>query len=324
MNQRKRDSLMPIIMKTVQKADIGGSAAELAYYSLLALLPVLLLVANVIPLLPFDRGSILNIVEQFIPDQVESLILPTLADYLETVNAGAISISLILAIWTASVAFSSLQKILNCVYDRPLKGNVIITRLFSFLITFLLVLVVAALGVAYVFGESILGYVQSRLGVELDLIRTLFSFQQPILFVALLLLFTFIYMLVPNVRQTFKYSFPGALTAGILSLLLSQLFGYYVTYFGGASVGNGTLGVFIILMLYLFLNAVVIILGAMVNIIYYHVEHVHEFIYNETDKLTYAEADDFDTTRPDSYVLRGRVAMDAEFTHPIQQAKERH
>lgn len=318
MNQHKREAVMPIIMKTVQKADIGGSAAELAYYSLLALLPVLLLIANVIPLLPFDRGSILNIVEQFVPDQVESLILPTLSEYLQTVNAGAISISLILAIWTASVAFSSLQKILNRVYDRPLVGNVIITRLFSFLITFLLVLIVAALGVAYVFGESILTYLQAHLGLELQALHMLFSFQQPILFLALLLLFTFVYMLVPNIRQTFKYSFPGALTAAVLSLVLSQLFGYYVTYFGGSSVGNGTLGVFIILMLYLFLNAVVIILGAMVNIIYYQVEHVHDFLHQETAATAYAEGADFDRSRQESEVLRGAIQTE-EVTPSVQE-----
>ncbi|MDO4670629.1 MAG: YihY/virulence factor BrkB family protein [Aerococcus sp.] len=322
MNQRKREAVLPIVMKTVQKADIGGSAAELAYYSLLALLPVLLLIANIIPLLPFDRGSILNIVEQFVPDQVESLIVPTLSDYLQTVNAGAISVSLILAIWTASVAFSSLQKILNRVYDRPLKGNVIITRLFSFLITFLLVIVAGALGMVYVFGETLLTYFQTRLGLELQLIQTLFSFQQPILFVALLLLFTFIYMIVPNVRQTFKYSFPGAVVASFLSLLLSALFGYYVTYFGGSSVGNGTLGVFIILMLYLFLNAIVIIIGAMVNIIYYHVEHVHDFMHDEKDLVTYAEDDQFDTTRQDRQVLRGEVTMEDEFTRPIVENEE--
>lgn len=300
---------MPIVMQTVQDAAIGSSAAELAYYSLLSLLPILLLLASIIPLLPFDHTVLLNILTDFIPDQVELLLLPIFSDYLQTVSTGAISISLILAIWSASAGFSALQRTMNRVYHTPSVGNPIIVRLFSFLVTVLLVLAVGVIGIVYVFGETIFRWLDHSLhlsGGLVNLIGSILSLQLPMMFISLLFLFTFIYWFIPNVSRRFRYSFAGAGVASILSLLLSMLFGVYVRFLGGSNVSNGTLGVFISLMLYLFLNGIVIIIGAMVNVIYYRIDHYRDFYRSNRIEHRIKRSKDFDPDDSEN-VLKGAI-----------------
>lgn len=280
MNKQKMERYVPIVMKTFQDAAVGSSAAELAYYSLLSLLPILLLLASIIPLLPFDHQVLLNILTEFVPDQVEPLLLPIFSSYLETVSTGAISISFVLAIWSASAGFSALQRTMNRVYQKPSVGNPIVVRLFSFLVTVLLVAAVGAIGVVYIFGETIFTWLDNYLrlsGTLVNLIGNILSLQLPMMFVTLLFMFTFIYWFIPNVYRKFRYSFAGAAVAAVLSLLLSMLFGVFVRFLGGSNVSNTTLGIFISLMLYLFLNGIVIIVGAIVNVIYYRVDHYQDF-----------------------------------------------
>lgn len=290
MKEKLKNVYLPILNRNLQQADIGGSAAELSYYLLLALFPVMLLIANVVPLLPFDAQKVVDMIATLLPQEVEQLLLPTLQRHLSSANTEVISLSVVFAIWTASTGFNALQKILNRVYGVISNGNIILKRAFSFLITLLLVVVMGLISIIFVFGETILNYMQQFIVLPAIFLQAFSSLRWPSLFLVLLLAMLFIFQVVPKHNYRLKYAVPGAIVTSVGILLLSSLFSLYVRFFGRSSVASGTLGVFIVLMLYLFLSSMMLVVGALINSLYYRITNPREFIDFGTRQHTYMSA----------------------------------
>ncbi|AQS53404.1 hypothetical protein BW727_101034 [Jeotgalibaca dankookensis] len=277
MKSLKLPNTVTIILEHFKRAEIGRQAAELAYYVLLALFPLLLALANFIPFLPIPTDQVLEYVELGVPDQVATIILPILEGYLEGGNGGAISIGIIISLWPASKAFTVFQRVLNQVYDADERKNFIISRIFSFLTVLLMVSLVGAVAFIFVFGREILELIQSLIPIDILGIITAFEyFRWIVAFGILIIIMTFIYYFIPNVKWPLKYAVPGAILTTLGFLLVSQLFSLYISLAGGASIGTGTIGVFIVLMIWLYLLGIVFILGGVLNVIIYDYKHAHE------------------------------------------------
>lgn len=278
MKDKLKNRVIPIILASVNQANIAGSAAEMSYYFLLSLFPLLMMIANIIPMLPFEPDSVVALLETLLPDQVEPIIVPTLESYLSSDTTSALSVSFILILWSGSTAFGTMQNVLNRTYGITDKPNFIITRLFSFAIAIVLAIIAVALSVLFVFGQTLLETINQFVDVPIQLFDIFTSVKWPILLIVLILAFTFIYQFIPHHKYAIKFAVPGAIVATVLSAVLSSGFSFYVNNFGGSSVSNGTIGVFIVLMLYLWLTSIVLIAGALINHIVYRLKNMKEFI----------------------------------------------
>lgn len=261
--------LFNIIKDNWSRANVSSQAGELAYFSLLSLFPILLVIANVIPLFPIDVNAVLSYLESAVPPDIFSVIEPILIGYLSSSSGGVISIGLVTALWSASKAFNSLQNILNEVYAVKPRKNFILVRLVSLLVQLAIVSIVGIIIFAFVFGEIIVEFVEGLVNIDLGFIMQILQLRWLILLIVLLALFTAVYFLVPNHHLGIKYAVPGAIFATIGWLALSQGFSIYLQFAGGDAAANATFGVFIILMLWLYLAAMVLLLGGLVNTIYF-------------------------------------------------------
>lgn len=261
--------LFNIIKDNWSRANVSSQAGELAYFSLLSLFPILLVIANVIPLFPIDVNAVLSYLESAVPPDIFSVIEPILIGYLSSSSGGVISIGLVTALWSASKAFNSLQNILNEVYAVKPRKNFILVRLVSLLVQLAIVSIVGVIIFAFVFGEIIVEFVEGLVNIDLGFIMQILQLRWLILLIVLLALFTAVYFLVPNHHLGIKYAVPGAIFATIGWLALSQGFSIYLKFAGGDAAANATFGVFIILMLWLYLAAMVLLLGGLVNTIYF-------------------------------------------------------
>lgn len=261
--------LFNIIKDNWSRANVSFQAGELAYFSLLSLFPILLVIANVIPLFPIDVNAVLSYLESAVPPDIFSVIEPVLIGYLSSSSGGVISIGLVTALWSASKAFNSLQNILNEVYAVKPRKNFILVRLVSLLVQLAIVFIVGVIIFAFVFGEILVEFIEGLVNVDLGFIMQILQLRWLILLIVLLALFTAVYFLVPNHRLGIKYAVPGAIFATIGWLVLSQGFSIYLQFAGGDAAANATFGVFIILMLWLYLAAMILLLGGLVNTIYF-------------------------------------------------------
>ena len=283
-----------IVIYNWNRASIMQGAAEMAYYMLLSLVPILLVVANVIPLLPFDTAEILNLLEQTFPEDINQIIMPIVLDYLKSGSGGAISIGLLASIWSASKVFTTLRRVLDEVYGTTEAKNFIVARLLSLLSMIAILGVVAAAVFAFVFGEQILGFIKEFLQIEFPLIQQLLQIR----WIGLpLILFAFgliIYDVVPNHHLTWHQAIPGAVffTAGLT--LVFQSFSLITRFMGGDAIANQTIGGFIALMLFLYFANVVILFGALLNTLLFEIKNDQSVLDYESELAEKEKLEDSD------------------------------
>lgn len=248
-----------------QRATVNQSAAEMAYFLLLSLFPILLVLANIIPFLPIKSNEVLDIVAEFVPADIYGVIEPVILNYLESGSGGAISFGLLAALWSASRVITILRRVLDEVYGSAQTSNFIIGRFVSLITMIVIVLVIGLSIFAFVFGEQILLFVQETVGITIPYIQQFLLLRWVVLVVILFLVFLIVYWFVPNHHLAIKYSYQGAVFATAGWVLLTQGFSVLLSITGGDAVANATFGAFIALMIFLYLSSLILLLGALIN-----------------------------------------------------------
>lgn len=266
---KKNPSLKEEIKNVLVKANLSANAAQLSFYILLSLFPMLLVGANLIILSPLTIESIGGITQTVIPPEVQSLLNPIFESLLDSSSGVTISFGLITAIWSASRCFSTVQEVLNSIYNTNKRRNFIIARIFSFIVTLILITLFGILVFLFAFGEKLIKGLENFLSAELVIVDFLASSG----FVTVLFLFTLflaLFYFVPNVKWEIKFSLPGAIFSTFGILCANQLLKLYVILFGDSFLGLGSLSLFIVLMLWLYLIMIIFLLGALVNVVYHN------------------------------------------------------
>lgn len=244
---------------------LPSGAAEMTYFILLSIVPIILVIANIIPMLPMETAEVLSIAQELIPQDVYNVIEPTLTGYLEGGSGGAISIGLITALFSASKIVSILRRLLDDIYASAEKQNFVVDRIVSLLIMLVIIFLTGIALFIFIFGEQILLFGQNLIGVQVPFMDLFMVLRWVIVAVLFPVIFIVIYHVLPNHNLPFKYSIPGAIFASIGAILLSQFFTLYLRVAGGDAVANATFGAVIALMLFLYFANMIVFIGAMLN-----------------------------------------------------------
>lgn len=268
----EKPSRMQKLIKTFQANNqqlaFGSYAAELSYYVILAIIPLMLALANVIALLPISEAEIIKTIELALPAEIEAVLIPLLESYLTGTSSSIFSLSLIISFWPASNVFNTLQRLLNRIYKTEARKNFFISRLFAYAFTLVVVISTVIFVFAVTFGQQVLQFLQEFLEIDLLFLTGFVEDVWLIGLAGIFLLVMSIYYFMPNVNWKIKYVIPGTIFTVLGFITVSQLFTLYLS-FAANNIGSGTIGVFIVLMIWLYLNALVIAIGAYINVFYH-------------------------------------------------------
>lgn len=277
--------LWQIIQEDLMHVNIGVESAAMTYYILLSIIPITMLVANLIPLLPIPVDTIFKTMQTILPENINRVLLPILKNYLGTFNGGAFSIGLLILFWPASQMFSSLQRSLNLLYGAPVRRNVIFERFFAIIIAMVAILIVFVVSFVFIFGEQLLHLISDFFSINLSsVIIDLSLVKWGLLMGTVFLLMSFMYFAIPNVKRNFLYALPGGLFTTTGFVLISQLFSIYIHFAGRNFTANGAFGTLIVFMIWLYFIANVMILGGVLNVIIYRFRHPKESDEGEFDE----------------------------------------
>ena len=170
------------------------------------------------------------------------------------------------ALWAASGAMGSVIKAVNRAYERIETRPFWKVRLTAIVLVLLSSATILVLAVLIVFGGPIGEAIANKAGLG-GAFTLLWSIARwPIAFVAVLLLFAFVYYFAPNVdHRHWRWITPGSFVGAVLWLALSGLFTLYVTFAGSYSKTYGSIAAGVILMLWLNYTAWAILFGAELN-----------------------------------------------------------
>ena len=250
--------------------DVFGRAAQLAYYFLLALFPLLIVLTSALGMMLGSgsglRTSLFNYLSQVMPGSAFQLVDTTMSEIAGASGAGKLSFGLLATLWAASNGMGAITAALNVAYDveetRPWWKQ----RLVAVVLTIALsILVITALLLVLLGGRVADGLAAHyQLGGFFPIAWKVL--QWPIVFAFMVLAFALIYYFAPSLKdQDWKWLTPGSLIGVVLWLLVSFGFKGYLHFFDSYSTTYGSLGAVIILMLWLYLTGVAILIGSEIN-----------------------------------------------------------
>ena len=254
------------VWNQVNRDNISIIAAGCAFYALLALFPAITALVSIYGLIadPDTVGQQVEAMRGVLPGEAVDLIA---SQARQVASAGSVlgwsaGLAILLALWSASSGVRTLFTALDIAYEEEERRSLLRFNLTALLFTLgAIVAVIAGLGV--IIGvPAALSYLPlgplAAVGVRLA--------TWGVLLVALVLGLAVVYRFGPSrAAARWRWLTPGSLLAAALWLLASVAFSYYVANFASYNQTYGTLGGVIILMMWLYLSAFVILLGAELN-----------------------------------------------------------
>lgn len=247
--------------------DVLDLAAAVSYYFLFALFPGLLFLAALLSELHLT-GLINNIVatlNESLPREAGGLVRQGMEQLLANHPAGLLSVGTILLVYSASQGFTGLMSALNTAYEVPETRPWWRRFLLAVGLTFSAGLLVALALAVLLFGQKLLFFIAGpfRMGPALQLFWPLLRW--GLIFGFLLLAATLMYRYVPNIRRNGAGSFTAAASALVLWLAASALLASYANNFATYSTLYGSLGAVIALMLWFYVLALALLVGAEIH-----------------------------------------------------------
>ncbi|WP_338748975.1 YihY/virulence factor BrkB family protein [Janibacter alittae] len=269
---RVRRTAWQLITSTVAASfrhRVMGLAAEAAFFAILSLPPLIFALAGSIGFFVSTlavaqvetlRDTTLRLAGQVLTeDSIESVIRPTLDDVLEGGRFDVVSIGFVLALWSGSRALNVFVDTITILYGLAGRRGLVRTRALSFGL-YLIGLVIGVIVVPLILlGPRI---IDSVLPDQLPGVTILYWPTVIVLSVAFL---TSLYHLSVPVRTSWRHDLPGAGLAVLLWILGSYTLRWALqSVIGGTSI-YGPLAAPIAVLLWLYLTAVAVLIGAALN-----------------------------------------------------------
>lgn len=257
------------LLGELKKDRATGLAAQQAYYYMLALFPLLILLIAIVPYLNIDPQKAINVVNQLLPSQSAELLRDNVVKLVSDRNGGLLTFGIIGTIWSASNGMNAFIKAMNIAFDVKETRSFIKARLLSIMLTLGLILAFVVALLLPVFGSVILDTVESIIKIPepFDIVFNIVRWLVAIIVMAAVL--AGLYRVAPNKHYPFKHVIPGAIFATVVWQLISLGFSFYVSNFGNYSATYGSIGGVIVLMLWLFLTGLALVLGGEINALYH-------------------------------------------------------
>ncbi len=249
--------------------DVLGQAAQLSFYFLLALFPLLLFLTTLFGYFAQSdelRESLLGYFRRVVPRSAFQVVRDTLREISAGAGGGKLSIGLIGTLWAASSGMAAITAGLNKAYgvkdERPWwKVRLIaigLTIAFSIFTLIALVLIIA--------GGRLGAFLADRFGLQ-DAFAIAWNIGRwPVAIFFALVAINLLYRFAPyRKRAKWEWMTPGALAAMTLWIAASLGFRLYLRYANPYNVTYGSLGAVIILLLWLYITGIAILVGAEIN-----------------------------------------------------------
>ena len=260
-----RQFLKELYRKTVED-DILNGAAVLGFYLMLAIFPAMIFVLAVIPYLPIANvdQAIMDLLRQALPASAD-MFAGVVQDVTQEQRGDLLSFGLLAALWATSTGMYAIMQQLNIAYDVDEGRGFLRARLVAITLSLLFVVLVLGGFSLIVLGGQIQEWLGSHFGLGDALLAFFIVFRWAIILAGLLLAFSLIYYLAPNVEQKFKFITAGSVVGVVVLLVASLAFAWYTQSFGNYDATYGSVGAVMVLMMWLYIAGLAILFGSEIN-----------------------------------------------------------
>ncbi len=245
--------------------NVGIHSAALAFFLLFMLFPFLIFISALLGLLQLDVAAILGALGEILPREVVEIA----GVYLRYVRANPsmrlLVFGLVFSIYFPMRATNALMRSVRTAYHLGPPRNPVLHQLKTLIYTVVLILTIVLTLVAMTVGERMLAYAVNHFHLPTFLAELWVRLRYPAAGVAGYFALSFLYALAQDQRQPWRNLWPGTLFSLTAWMALSVLYSLYVENFADYSLLYGSIGTVIVLMIWLYMSATVLIMGAELN-----------------------------------------------------------
>ncbi len=247
---------------------ISNLAATLSYYLIFALFPFTIFITWFLARFggSFVTPEMLTNFRNFVPEQVRSVLSGLLSGVSASASVAMASLGILALLWSSSRGFSVLAHTMDLVYDnKRTSATYFIQQLLSMLTTLFSGLAILVMLVSMAFGSYIINFVNDLFNTEI-LKGTPATYLNYLISLLLLSgLFSLLYHISSKRRRAYRYAFYCGLGCGLSWVLVTFFFSLYLRSSTRYSVLYGSLTGIIVLMLWLYLCATMLLIFAFLH-----------------------------------------------------------
>jgi membrane protein len=254
---------------------ITDRAAQLTYYFVFALFPFLTFLVALTAYLPLQGAmqELLARLNELMPGEAMAIVQDQLQKLLTVQRPRLLTVSLLLAVWSASRGVDAIRTALNLAYDVKESRPFWKTQTMALGITVIGAVVVLVSIALIVLGGKAGEWLASQLGIQQVYAMVWAVLRWPITMFLIMFVAASLYYFLPDVEQEWRFITPGSVAGTVLWLVATWGFTQYVEHFGKYDVMYGSIGGMIVLLTWLYLTGLIFILGGEINAILEHAAH---------------------------------------------------
>lgn len=261
-------AVIEFFTRWVDTRDISQRTAALTYTFVLALFPTVIFLFTLLAYIPVTRsGDIIGFFQNILPDSTFLAIQSTLEDILKKQRGGLLSLGFVVAVYFSTNGFVSLMKAFDKYRPAKKKRSFWKQRIVALILS-AIVFVALVLSVLLLTGGRYtlkwldqLSYFPSKLTPVLLLILN-----YGIVAGIILTIVSVLYYFAPSQSIRWRFVSPGAVFATLITLLSTIAFSGYVNAFNSYNKVYGSIGALIVIMLMIYINTYILLLGYELNV----------------------------------------------------------
>lgn len=266
MIKKQWDRIMRILDRAAQ-SHVGAYAAQSAFFFVLSLIPIILLLMTMVQYTPLTKGDVMKAVTEVFPKTVTPFMISIINEVYSQSKA-IIPVTILVALWSAGRGVLAITSGLNCIYQSKETRNYVYLRLRSSVYTLLFLLVIISCLLLAVFGNRISIFVEMNVPVLQKAVEFLIRIRTSLTVGVMMLFCMLLYRFLPDVKikTKWKHQIPGSVCSAIGWQIISLIFSVYLDIFEGFSTMYGSLTTIVLVMLWLYFCMYMILFGGVINI----------------------------------------------------------
>ena len=255
-----------IISQKSKRDHVGAYASEAALFIIMSFVPFIIMLMTLVKSTPLTEDIVISFINNIAPTAFIAPVNSIVHEMYIKVDPAVVFLAIFAVLWAAGKGFVSLIEGLNSVFAIKEHRNWIKLRLYAILYTIVFMFIIILCVVIYILGYRLHDFFYNHVPFIAKIIGVILQFRALIVITLLSLLFTFLYVAIPNRHTKIKRQIPGAIFAAIGWTGFSFFFSLYVKYSSNLSILYGSLTTLICVMLWLYVCMYIFLVGAEVNV----------------------------------------------------------
>jgi membrane protein len=260
-------TVLTFFFSEIQKDSLFDRASSLAYNFMLAIFPGIIFLFTLIPFLPDGfQNELMSLISLILPDKAFDAFQSTIEDIVKIQNGKLLSVGFVLSLIFATNGVHDLMMAFNrsslIIESRSWLKRRLIATVLTLIISFSIIICIGAMTA----GEFALTYIKNVLHIKGNL--TYYAIQLTrwaLLGILYFVTISILYRYGPANPKKWKFFSAGSWLATVLAFLTIWGFSFYINNFGSYNKLYGSIGTLIVIMIWLYLNSLILLVGFELN-----------------------------------------------------------